>query len=242
MAAHNRLDLTGITFGRLTVLEFSHTCRNRKGHWRCSCSCGETTIVAAYKLRSGHTSSCGCYGRVAGIEHLRAGNVQNFKHGQVGTPAYRSWAAAKERCFNPSNHHYPTYGALGVTMCERWRSSFQNFLDDMGERPEGRTLDRYPDPFGDYEPGNCRWATPLEQSRNRRNQVDYRIFDSGMTLADAVAKYGKVSLDAARDRIRRGWDAETALLTPAGQKPIDLYPDLLAAFLPRAADKITVVI
>src|SRR3954470_16361069 len=82
-------------------------------------------------------------------------------------PGYKSWEGAKQRCYNPNAKKYEIYGAIGVTMCDRWRTSFANFLADMGPRPPGHSLDRYPDPYGNYEPGNCRWATIKEQRANR---------------------------------------------------------------------------
>jgi len=82
-------------------------------------------------------------------------------------PTYKSWAAMLTRCRNPNREDWRLYGGRGIKVCKRWLK-FKSFLEDMGERPLGRTLDRFPDPDGDYEPGNCRWATPLEQVRSRR--------------------------------------------------------------------------
>jgi hypothetical protein len=88
--------------------------------------------------------------------------------GMSGTATHRSWSAMMQRCFNSKLRDYKSYGAKGITVCERWQI-FLNFFADMGERPAGTTLDRYPNPAGNYEPGNCRWATPLEQTLNRKN-------------------------------------------------------------------------
>ena len=90
-----------------------------------------------------------------------------FKHGKVGTPAYRSWKYMNTRCHNQNNSRYLDYGGRGIIICERWRT-FANFLADMGERPEGKSLDRI-DNDGNYEPGNCRWATQVEQNTNARH-------------------------------------------------------------------------
>ncbi len=89
-------------------------------------------------------------------------------HGQCKTTTYKSWEGAKQRCYNPNAKKFEIYGGLGVRMCDRWRTSFANFLADMGHRPTGKSLDRWPDPHGDYEPSNCRWATLQEQRANRR--------------------------------------------------------------------------
>ena len=86
----------------------------------------------------------------------------------INTPTYISWAQMLNRCRNPKASNYDRYGGAGVTVCERWQQQFENFLIDMGVRPPGTTLDRYPNMAGNYEPGNCRWATPKEQTANRR--------------------------------------------------------------------------
>jgi hypothetical protein len=92
------------------------------------------------------------------------------RKGSSATPTYRSWVAMKSRCYDPNDPRRDNYADRGIVVCERWRTSFTNFLADMGERPAGTTLDRYPDNDGNYEPTNCRWATPKQQAANRRHQ------------------------------------------------------------------------
>jgi hypothetical protein len=157
------IDLTGETFGRLLVLKRLGT---ESGHnkWRCRCECGQTIEAIGCNLRSGHTKSCGCWN----LEVLRTRSVTHG-HARKGARSrtYESWAAMIARCTNPNYPDWQHYGGRGVSVCERWKQ-FEHFLDDMGERPPNKTIDRWPDKDGSYEPDNCRWATSSEQNRNRR--------------------------------------------------------------------------
>jgi len=157
-------DITNQRFGRLVAIRILR--RDRTGiHWLCACDCGQQSVTTASHLRRGHTRSCGCF-RIDVVVNrsLRHGHSRPGAH----SPTHQSWRAMQTRCDNPRGKCYELYGGRGIAVCDRWRV-FENFLADMGERPEGLTLDRL-DVEGNYEPGNCRWATVQEQNRNRRRR------------------------------------------------------------------------
>jgi hypothetical protein len=160
-------DLTGMRFGRLTALRYSHTAQSGYAYWRTLCDCGVELTVHGGNLRRGFSRSCGCLQREIHRERLTIHGQSPCRGGLKPTRTYNSWQSMNQRCTNPKVPNFKFYGGLGVRVVERWRS-FENFLADMGERPAGKTLDRWPDPAGDYGQGNCRWATAKEQRINRR--------------------------------------------------------------------------
>ena len=160
------LDLSGKRFGKLTV-DFKTSnpnlnCTNTEAFWLCVCDCGGTAVVSSYRLRTHHTKSCGCLRIENGFKLGRS----CFIHGGQNNPTWISWRAMMQRCYAPKNKDYHNYGGRGIRVCERWHN-FQYFLMDMGERPEGLTLDRKNNDV-DYSKDNCRWATRLQQAQNRR--------------------------------------------------------------------------
>ncbi|MHB1176108.1 MAG: hypothetical protein ACYCZJ_13395 [Sulfuriferula sp.] len=152
-------NIAGYRFGRLIAIKRVGTSARRRALWKCICDCGTETICISGNLISGTTKSCGCF------KADRTKEVK-FIHGQNSSnPTYGTWSAMRGRCNNPNNPKYPLYGARGITVCERW-NVFLNFLEDMGDRPPGKTIDRINND-GNYDPDNCRWATPKEQRANQ---------------------------------------------------------------------------
>lgn len=162
-------ELTGQRFGRLVVIEQIGKYQNNL-LWRCKCDCGNERTTIGTKLRTGKVRSCGCLvDEMRRRPKLRHGHAGNPKLGVKPSGTYSSWKSMISRCTYPSHPSYLPYKNRGITVCGRWRESFENFLADMGERPGGNreyTLDRINNDKG-YEPGNCRWATPKEQAANR---------------------------------------------------------------------------
>lgn len=151
-------ELYGQRFGLLLVIGRAVSPRG-KSVWLCLCDCGVSKLFESNQLTGGRVLSCGCRKRM-GLHRT---------HEHTGSRTYRAWTDLRRRCNNPNRKDFKYYGGRGIRVCQRW-DSFENFLADMGECPEGLTIDRI-NVNGDYESSNCRWATRLEQTRNRRVSV-----------------------------------------------------------------------
>lgn len=162
---------------RLTLVRL-HDRKVGGNRWAALCECGRETVVSISDFRSGHTKSCGCY-------HAERTKASRTTHGMSGTAEFRIWCHMIGRCQTKSDHKYCYYGARGIKVCERWQE-FTAFFEDMGLRPTtAHSLDRI-DNDGDYEPSNCRWATPIQQAQNKSNNV--RVTVDGMVMPTAAAE------------------------------------------------------
>lgn len=188
-------DRTGQQFVRWTVVGLNPKSGRRK-YWDCVCVCGEARAVLAYSLTSGASRSCGCLADEETVDRLTI-------HGMHKHPAYNSWKKARDRCHRPNEPGYADYGGRGITFHDAW-NDFQKFWEDMGPTwAPGLSIDRVR-VNGNYEPRNVRWATPLEQGNNRRNNQIIPTPIGPMTVSDAAREFG-VNRNAIFRRIRDGW-------------------------------------
>lgn len=202
------LDLTGQTFGRLTVV-----CRVEgaaRVKWECQCSCGNTKQVQSNHLTTGKIVSCGCWLK-------ESVSQRRFRHGAPHSSdpllrsTYQTWCNMRRRCGNPRNKDYARYGGKGIAVCERW-SVFQNFLDDLGIKPTAEHgIDRIDYKKG-YEPGNCRWADVMTQALNKSDIILLEYKGKKLPLTEWCRMLDKKP-EMVRSRIRAGWSTERALET-----------------------------
>lgn len=165
---------------------------------RFQCKCGNLFITFIHLVKNFHTQSCGCL---------------TITHGQSKSSEYNTWCLMRKRCANPSSPDYKYYGERGIVVCERWLSSYQNFIEDMGQKPSAKHSIERNDVNGNYEPFNCRWATPTEQARNKTNNKIIS-FNGETKCLQEWANSINIKIATLHNRISRGWSIEKALTTP----------------------------
>jgi len=187
------IDLTGQRFERLVVVSRATNNDEGSARWNCLCDCGGTTIALCRDLRSGNTHSCGCFCK----DRIRE---VNSTHGMSETSTYSIWKTLRQRCANPNDPAYKNYGGRGITVCDRW-NRFENFYEDMGERPSSMSIDRR-DNNGNYCPENCSWETRKNQNRNARSNVTIK-YDGKTQCMAAWAEELCVDYETLRRRLKR---------------------------------------
>jgi hypothetical protein len=194
-------DLTGERFGRLLVHKADGYNKHHQLYWLCECDCGKHKHVLGYSLRNGVTQSCGCL-------HKETTAAINLKHGMTRTPIYGQWHSMMQRCYDKNSQAYDRYGARGITVCDRWHD-FENFYADMGDKPEGMSLERG-DNDDQYSPENVKWATTKEQANNRRSSKFIEHDGKRMTIAQWADHVG-IEMRTLWSRLKRGIPMAEAL-------------------------------
>jgi hypothetical protein len=211
MTSGVKIDLAGQMFGRLLVLAKSSSRKTPNGsikpYWKCLCSCGTEIEVRAESLRNGYSQSRGCLAK-------EMSSAKHSTHGQSASPTYNTWRAMIERCNRKGNSRYKHYGERGITVCKEWLK-YENFLRDMGIRPEGLSIERINNNLG-YNKENCKWATTQEQSKNTTKSV---LIEWGGVVRNRCdwAKIMGITPGALTFRLRE-WGLERAMTTPSQRK------------------------
>jgi hypothetical protein len=174
------IDLSGVVIGNFTVIKRASNSANGRVRWECLCICGREVIMHGSRTALTRKRSCGCRRNIA------HGN----RRGNYTSPEYQSWRAMRNRCLNPKDKSFKDYGGRDISICDRW-GSFTLFLEDMGNRPEGMTLDRR-DHEGNYNLENCRWATGSEQAKNRRPRRAIESFSNDSIIKEYQKRFPEI--------------------------------------------------
>ena len=208
-------DITGKRFGKLVAIEFEGRV-NRSSRWRCICDCGNEKVSTQRHLVSGNTKSCGCNVNPRHAQAISSSSSVNY--------TYQTWFGMKNRCCNKNSNGYSLYGAKGISVCSRWlsgeqgKTGFDCFIEDMGLRPVGKTLDRRDDARG-YSKDNCRWATALQQSWNKKSTILAKIGRETKSLSGWSRDTG-IDIATLRQRWHKGWRGKKLISPPRKKKAV----------------------
>lgn len=206
---NNLLKDPPLKFNRLTVIGFAGRTTNKtiRYYWLCKCDCGNEKVILEYNITSGNIKSCGC---------LHKNPTHCITHGKTKSPEYSVWKGIKRRCYDTKFKHYDSYGGRGISVCDRWLESFENFLEDMGERPSNQHSIERRNNDGNYCKENCYWATKKEQGNNRRSNRLIEYNNEKLTIIEFSEKYN-ISTWIILQRLNKGWNIEEILNTPVGK-------------------------
>lgn len=198
--------MVGQRFGRFFILSYVNGCGKTPARFFCACDCGNKLFVHAGSVVYGKSKSCGCLSReISFSRNIKHGHYINSKQ----SPEYRSWAGMHTRCGNKKDKSYKNYGGRGIEVCDEW-SNFSNFLRDMGLRPFAKHSIERINNDGDYCKLNCKWATSIEQGRNKRNSRILLLEEGPMVLSAACEKY-KIKSTTVCERLKKGWGDNVAV-------------------------------
>lgn len=203
-------NLSGRKFGRLTPLyRVPNETTPKKAAiitWKCRCDCGIEKAIGAAALKSSNTKSCGC-------QKTESSTALLTTHGKTGSGVHNSWSNMRKRCLDSNYRFYRNYGGLGIRICDRWMK-FENFLEDMGDRPAGKSIERREN-NGNYEPGNCFWATMRQQCVNKRNSRFIEVEGERLHINEWSKRCG-IGVGTLRSRMQKGWSQKDAVTLPLG--------------------------
>jgi hypothetical protein len=197
---------SGKRYGRLVVLNYTHSNKDKKACWDCKCDCGNIHNATGKSLRSGKCKSCGCL-----ADETRGDAIATHGYCRGGKRAeYHVWRSMKERCSNPNNKQYSRYGGRGIKICKRWFNSFAFFIKDMGDKPSpGMTIERINN-NGGYNPKNCKWATWSEQ-QNNKSTTRFLVLNGRKETIKQWSEITRIPYQAIVTRLYRGWSEERTL-------------------------------
>lgn len=200
--------MIGKKFGMLTVIKREQRENKKNSYWVCACDCGGRKSVRRQHLLRGDVASCGCLA-------AKVSSAVHKKHGIEYTKSCRVWRNMIGRCYSKNVDSYRFYGARGIRVCKRWRESIEAFYADMGECPEGMSIERI-DTNGNYCPENCTWATNEEQANNKRNIALFNYKKERLSIAQLARKTG-INHGTIRTRLKLGWEFQDAITVPVNR-------------------------
>lgn len=215
-SSSRRIDLTGEQYGRWNVVRFSFV-KDQKAYWLCRCECGTERNMATGAIRSGSSQSCGCWSNERKSERRTHG--ASGYNGKGRSPLYVTWCEIRRRCLSEKCHAYDRYGGRGIRICDRWKdgegglTGFECFVADMGQKPTPAHSIERKEVNGNYEPGNCIWATTEQQAQNKRDNRYVTVRGEQVLITHAARRVG-ISLATAYDRMKNGWSEDKTFTTP----------------------------
>lgn len=231
--ASRLIDMAGRRFSGVTGVRRVGTCGSRDALWEFRCDCGNLFEANGYYVRAGKVISCPDCAR-------KRVSLSSRKHGLTNSPEYSVWTDIKSRCHNKNSTSYPRYGGRGISVCQRWRDSFETFLGDMGKRPSSdHSIDRI-DNNRDYCPSNCRWATRGEQANNKRNNIYITINGDTRSMSQWAREYGVLTATASL-RYKQGLRGEAVFRTRVKQITFGGITDTISGWSRRTGIKQTTI-